>query len=469
MSGRFNTIDERVTLAKKVKADAVLSKFANFMRAKMLRVSDLIGRVDTSCDGVIDEVELTSAIKMVKIKMSGEDIHTLFQFLDSTGDGTIDANELETAMRDHRRNQYERQSLMDYIEKTKLVSEVLQSRGIHVRGGVGNNVGLIDCRMLQTKSSNKKQISSIPQLGQHLIHTQYESEGGDVANVFASFMSSQSTYGGAGAGGGTQGGTGLGGGNSMTSSFMSEGGGGMSTPMFGGGGGSVISELKGSGVKQQADVAILKGKIADRTLEQQYASGVNNRRTTQRSVVARRQVQRELLESRSGQREENNYQRACDFYEGTFGQVDLVVKEARNIEMADANGSDGICKVMFAENEARWTSVSWNSLNPVWNETFSFVLKDPEERKECVKVELYDQDPAAQEFLGQTHVRIEDLEPERLVDIAVELQKASTGSIFLSVCLIPLEVLIQRKTAEFANEREKMGAKSKEAKKIIQI
>ena len=40
------------------KADQVLGRFAEFMRQKMLRVSDMISNVDTSCDGVVDLEEL---------------------------------------------------------------------------------------------------------------------------------------------------------------------------------------------------------------------------------------------------------------------------------------------------------------------------------------------------------------------------------------------------------------------------
>ena len=58
MSTRFNELDAKMTRAKSVKADQVLGRFAEFMRQKMLRVSDMISNVDTSCDGVVDLEEL---------------------------------------------------------------------------------------------------------------------------------------------------------------------------------------------------------------------------------------------------------------------------------------------------------------------------------------------------------------------------------------------------------------------------
>ena len=106
--------------AKKIKADQVLGKFTNYMRKNMLRVSDMIEKVDTSCDGVVDEEELFKAIKMVGLDLTDDEVHTLFSFLDTSGDGTIDAEELEHAMRDFRRVNYERTSMMSYMERTQL-------------------------------------------------------------------------------------------------------------------------------------------------------------------------------------------------------------------------------------------------------------------------------------------------------------------------------------------------------------
>jgi len=161
-------------------------------------------------------------------------------------------------------------------------------------------------------------------------------------------------------------------------------------------------------VQQQADAAILQGNINDRAIEQNYANRLVSRRAQQRSTVARRRAKRELLETRSGQRAEDSMQKAQAFYEGRFGEVSITIKEARNIEMADANGTDGVCKVHF-DGEVRETSVQWNTLNPIWNESFTFVLDEEEDLREAIKVELYDQDPHEQEFLGE----VSDTEEER--------------------------------------------------------
>ena len=88
-----------------------------------------------------------------------------------------------------------------------------------------------------------------------------------------------------------------------------------------------------------------------------------------------------------------------------------------------------------------------------------FRLRSEEDLKDSIKVELYDQDPHCQEYLGETNVRLELLEPMRQEEIAVELQKASTGSIFMSVVFLPVDVMIERKAKEFQAEKQALAGK----------
>ncbi|GMI09699.1 hypothetical protein TrRE_jg7525 [Triparma retinervis] len=416
MSTRFQSIDGKMMHAKSIKADQVLGKFANYMRKNMLRVSDMIDRVDTSCDGVVDEEELKAAIEMVGLGLTDEEVHTLFGFLDASGDGTIDAHELETAMSDHRRVNYERTSMMSYMERTQLTK----------RNPMMTAEKVLDARLLSIPGTKggKRQINSIPQLGQHLINTQFTEEFGD--HLFAPPMASH---------------------DSFTNSLMNLS---MKT--------HELQEKEPTAVQQQADAAILQGNINDRAIEQEYANKLIARRREQREVVARRRAKRELLETRAGQRAEDSLQKAQAFYEGRFGEVSILIKEARNIEMADANGTDGFCKVHF-DGDVQETSCQWNTLHPVWNETFTFILDEEKDMRDAIKVELYDQDPHEQEFLGETTVHIANLEPMRKIDIAVELQKATTGSMYMSVLYTPVDEMIKRKARELEEEKHNLANK----------
>ena len=332
-------------------------------------------------------------------------------------------------MRDFRRANYESTSLKSYIART---AATVDSTREHMPSDK-----VVDMRLISVGIKGKaRQINCLPALGQHLIHKRIEADmeyglAGHGSMNLSMSLAPKLLYE-----------------NSFEHSLMAAS---MRThdPIV----------FPPSGVQQQADMAIHQGNVRDRGLEQAYANTIISRRANQRGVVKRRQAQREMLESKAGQRAENDYAKAVAFYEGVYGEVEITVKEARNIEMADANGTDGVCKIHFGDNPVEETSVQWNTLHPVWNETFKFTFKDPEELKQCIKVELYDQDPHEQEYLGETSVRVEALEPMRVNELVVELQKASTGTMFMSVVLVPVEQMIEEKAKQFKEEKKALAGK----------
>jgi|TARA_B110000971_G_C19524196_1_gene283116 hypothetical protein len=86
-------------------------------------------------------------------------------------------------------------------------------------------------------------------------------------------------------------------------------------------------------------------------------------------------------------------------------------------------------------------------------------LTDRKDLKDNIKIELFDQDPHDVEFLGETYVRIEALEPMRRIDLAVELEKASTGSMRLSVVFTPVSELIERRATIISAEKHLLANK----------
>ena len=72
------------------------------MRKKGMRVKDLFSKsgFDTSGDGVLDRAEFGSAIasSAIGVRMSTDEVNLLVHFLDNSGDGEIQAAELENAM-----------------------------------------------------------------------------------------------------------------------------------------------------------------------------------------------------------------------------------------------------------------------------------------------------------------------------------------------------------------------------------
>lgn len=85
--------------------------------------------------------------------------------------------------------------------------------------------------------------------------------------------------------------------------------------------------------------------------------------------------------------------------------------EARNVQPADANGmSDPYCKIKVEQNNdvKRFkTSVKNKSLNPVWNEDFTFTLKSFAGK---LVIKLYDKDVFRDDFLGRVTIPLESLQ-----------------------------------------------------------
>ena len=96
----------RLEAAKKSGAFDVLAKLDKHMRKEGMRVKDLFSKsgFDQSGDGVLDANEFAGAIAYVGITMSPSEVKLLIDFLDDSGDGEIEAAELESAIRRLRKD-----------------------------------------------------------------------------------------------------------------------------------------------------------------------------------------------------------------------------------------------------------------------------------------------------------------------------------------------------------------------------
>lgn len=97
--------------ARRAKAEAagaprVLSRIDRLLKQKDFRVIDLMSSsgFDTSGDGCLDAAELQGALRSVGLKLTRKESQNIIDFLDSSGDGQLDAKELEDALRRHRRD-----------------------------------------------------------------------------------------------------------------------------------------------------------------------------------------------------------------------------------------------------------------------------------------------------------------------------------------------------------------------------
>lgn len=76
------------------------------MHKKNMRVKDLFSKsgFDKSGDGMLDVDEFCMALELLGVKFSKKETRVLVQFLDESGDGEIEAYELEAALRRLRKD-----------------------------------------------------------------------------------------------------------------------------------------------------------------------------------------------------------------------------------------------------------------------------------------------------------------------------------------------------------------------------
>ena len=78
----------------------------NFKLSKNMRVKDLFSKsgFDKSGDGMLDVDEFCMALELLGVQFSKKETRVLVQFLDESGDGEIEAYELENALRRLRKD-----------------------------------------------------------------------------------------------------------------------------------------------------------------------------------------------------------------------------------------------------------------------------------------------------------------------------------------------------------------------------
>ena len=79
----------------------VIDKFNRLMQKRGLRIRDLFSKsgFDKSGDGSLDSKELCAALAELEIPMSKAEITKMIRFIDDSGNGELEAEELESTVR----------------------------------------------------------------------------------------------------------------------------------------------------------------------------------------------------------------------------------------------------------------------------------------------------------------------------------------------------------------------------------
>ncbi|XP_030232523.1 multiple C2 and transmembrane domain-containing protein 2 isoform X3 [Gadus morhua] len=122
---------------------------------------------------------------------------------------------------------------------------------------------------------------------------------------------------------------------------------------------------------------------------------------------------------------------------GDIGYLQVKILKATDLLAADLNGkSDPFC-VLQLGNDRLQTHTIYKTLNPEWNEVFTFPIKDVHE---VLEVTIFDEDgDKAPDFLGKTAIPLL-MAPNRQ-QITLPLKKENLGSLSKGVLTLELELL----------------------------
>ncbi|XP_055889839.1 intersectin-1-like [Biomphalaria glabrata] len=134
---------------------------------------------------------------------------------------------------------------------------------------------------------------------------------------------------------------------------------------------------------------------------------------------------------------------ALDGVKNPNGRILVVIQEACHLKASDANGqSDPYCEVSMGSQEHR-TKVIPGTLNPRWNASMQFMIRDVDRDTLCFTV--YDRDLySPNDFLGRTEVRIKDVltesgERRGPITKRLILHEVETGEIIVKLDLLLFE------------------------------
>ncbi|KAI4889043.1 hypothetical protein NFI96_023802 [Prochilodus magdalenae] len=131
------------------------------------------------------------------------------------------------------------------------------------------------------------------------------------------------------------------------------------------------------------------------------------------------------------------------------------LKEGRNLVIRDRSGtSDPYVKFRLDGKTVYKSKVMYRNLNPVWNESFSFTVRDLEQ---SVSVQVYDRDLRSHDFMGSSPIVFNKLELGKTCEMILRLDDAASPEDDMGVIVIDALLTI----AEGPTKRNKWPLKRK--------
>ncbi|KAM3609519.1 uncharacterized protein V6R79_016270 [Siganus canaliculatus] len=128
--------------------------------------------------------------------------------------------------------------------------------------------------------------------------------------------------------------------------------------------------------------------------------------------------------------------------------LNINLKQGKNLVIRDkrSGSSDPYVKFKLEGKQLYKSKVVYKSLNPRWNESFSYPLRD---REHIVEVRVYDKNRTADEFMGSSSISLRTLELYKTYEMELRLddpksKESDMGVIMLEVCLMFRDATVKR-------------------------
>ncbi|CAF1446604.1 unnamed protein product [Rotaria sp. Silwood1] len=146
--------------------------------------------------------------------------------------------------------------------------------------------------------------------------------------------------------------------------------------------------------------------------------------------------------------------------------VRAFILEAKDLINADLVGkSDPYVKVKVPGSIEYRTKIIDNALNPKWNETFEFVVKQYE--SDSIEFEIYDQDVGKDDFIGRAQLRLNTLVNDDHINTWLTLQDVKKGS--LNVSLQYFSLAKQKSALEMIERKNNEMIKGEKLSKALLV
>ncbi|XP_031668752.1 multiple C2 and transmembrane domain-containing protein 2 isoform X1 [Oncorhynchus kisutch] len=135
--------------------------------------------------------------------------------------------------------------------------------------------------------------------------------------------------------------------------------------------------------------------------------------------------------------------------------LSINLKEGRNLVIRDRCGtSDPYVKFKLDGKTLYKSKVVYKNLNPTWNESFSFPVRDLDQR---LYIKVYDRDLTMDDFMGSSYILLSDLEMEKVCELSVRLDDPNSLEEDMGVIMLDMSLSLRNRD----NERNSRWPKRK--------